>query len=749
MMARLVSVLADAFSGGNPLLFAVVSLLSLWSVALGLVEFLAEQRPKKRLCEAAVFTIALLVLCLTMPLLPALLVLSVSLLLFLWIVSIMRSQKRAEEVAETLNLPQKCLPVSSEVTTSVEFRRAAACIEEKRPQEALAHLRKCRGKIAGQMRYMLLYADALILLENPKGACSKLEDIPDGRLRSKSNFINVTLRKAGCYRALHDYENEVTCYDALLARGIDPGRTYLWRAQVKQRMLEIYECLPSMEHAVGKTDEARRVFLQGIFADLERAGQYTHGNDSLTEGKLMSHRAACCILNGDISQGRALLDEAKKKNDVYTNTLLYDGICLSREKKYDQAVGALRKAVCCLQQNEAQQTDEEKDRVFMDTAFYELVKLHFKRLQLDEAMRCAAQALSLFPRRSDCFELQGQCYQMKRMYSEAIVCYTKALELKPDADLYAERAKCFFNRSNRESALAYRDMQQALQMEPDNHRYRLDALLYRSAMDHRTSTSMNRDELTEQTAPFAEDPKSFGNLGVIYNNYGYLEESEAYYRKAIEDSPQNDSIHYNLATLFVQQSRYTEAVEELKQAIDLMSGNMQYYRLLIECYQKIDDTENEIATQCRLTALRTKYAAVNRMNGDAVYKLGKYQKAGEYYRAALEYSEDPIVLNNLACVCYAKERYEQAAAYLKQAIGQDKQYALAYFNQGNCQLRMGVNGAAKESYEASLRLAPGLTCAAQILDSMQPQDIRMQLDTTLPQKKTGKEPVTLRELIFW
>lgn len=737
--SRLLSALADAFLGANPLVVVVVGLFSVWGVVLGVVEFLAEKRPKIRLYKATAYTAIVLGACFLVWTPLVLLFLAGVCLLMLY-GNRKRSQKRNCKVEAKLCMGQEHLPVEQEPAVSVEFQQAQTCLEGNRPQEAVEHLRRCRGKITVQIRYWLLYADALILLGNYAGARDKLNDVPDRQMRGKENFKKVMLRKAGCFRALHEYENELVCYDALLARDIDPKTLYLWRAQVKQRMLEVYNCLPSVENAVGKTERARKVFLQGILADLDQSERFLRKNDALTAGKLLSHRGACQVLDGEFSQGQTLLEKAQKQNEFYANTYIYEGISLARSDSPDKAVETLHRAVQYAEQNE-KRPEEERDRIFIDTAFYELAKLFFSRGHYDAAIRYAAQALSLFPRRSDCFELQGDCYQTKMMYTEAIACYTQALNLKPTASRYYRRGACFFNRSNQDCALAYRDTQQAIQLNPDKKIYRLSALLYRSTMDRRECKGIDKAELEEQVALFSDDQEVLGNLGTIYKNYGYWEESEACYREAILRGLDTRIDHYNLAALLYEQGRYEEAAEELNKTIQYNATSQAMYELLIECYRQMGDTENEIAVRGRLNRLLAKYAMVNRVNGDAVFTLGGYKKAEEYYRAALQYSANAPVLNNLACICYMQGQYEQAAEHLAQAVREDKNYAPAYFNLGNCQLRMSRNGReeliakAEENYKTALRLDPKQTRAAQMLDGMREQEIRMLPDLSSVEKK--------------
>ena len=706
----------------NKLLAVLIVVLTLFDLIFGFVEFLDHNRPIKFVFKAGVLTLITIALCICVKLVFALLIIVIAVFLMILYSARTRDRRKIRELKKILGSKKIHFPPHLGLTTSQEYKLAEECIAKEYPREALAHLQRCQGKITGQPRFFFSYADALLLLDNFSGALTKLNTIPAKRVKQRDTFINVTVRKAHCYHGLHEYVKELECYDALLAKNIQPEVYYFYRGQVKLRMLEVAPCLKSVEQAIADISISQQDFIEGIFNDLDKAQHYSKQNSEQYEGEILSCKGACFIHTKAYQEGWEVLMEARKKNEFYANTYVYLGIYQYNKKNQSQAIGELYKAISC----------DKKVGAASDMACYYLAKIYYEMRKYDSAIRYATQSLSIFSYRSECFRIQGQCYSEKLMFTEAIECYTKAIELKPEAWNYASRAYCYYNR-NGDSTKAYFDMREAIKLD-DSSNYQLNALLYRADMDEKKNIQKDKTELNGLLAPFQNDPNNFVNLGIIYSKYQYFEESQQYYRKAIENDPKNSAAHYDLALLLRKLELNSEAIEELNIAIELNPMDVKIYNVLSNCYRDMNDPLNESLIQSRLAGVHQAHCEINKNNGDAVYQLNKYQAAVSYYQAALSYCRSSAVLNNLACAYYAQELYGEAIDSLKKAIEHNKQYFLAYFNLGNCQLRMSENGEkdmekmARENFTIAVNLNAEFERASLMLKSMDAENIEMLLD---------------------
>jgi tetratricopeptide (TPR) repeat protein len=85
-----------------------------------------------------------------------------------------------------------------------------------------------------------------------------------------------------------------------------------------------------------------------------------------------------------------------------------------------------------------------------------------------------------------------------------------------------------------------------------------------------------------------KDPKSkvFAPLGEAYRKMGLLKEAEQILTAGVKNHPHFASGRVSLAKLLIDQSKYAEAAEHLKIAVEVATENILAHKLLAECYMK-------------------------------------------------------------------------------------------------------------------------------------------------------------------
>lgn len=594
------------------------------------------------------------------------------------------------------------------------FKNAEQCLAEKRPKEAIRYLNKCKEKEKNQVRFATRYADALIMLNNYSGALAKLNSLPDWQLKKKKRYKSVMIRMAACYHSLNKYVEELNCYDKIIASNYKPQKYYFYRGKVKVRLLEIYPYVKSAEQVVCQTYGLKKDFIMSAITDFDKA--LTYGDKYKAEA--LSYKGSCYFYLSDYQKALDLLYESVDLKDDLGNNYVYFGLYYYENENIETAETYLEKGISL-------NTDNEVPYLY-------LARINYKNGIYDKAILYAASALSLLPLIDECHGIQGNCYKKKNMYVEAITCYTRAIELKSKAQYFQSRALCYFNKSSPNYEKAYNDILEALTLK-DTDSNRIDAILYKAKIDCKNGHQMEINELKNLIHPYIKQTNYYNVIGLIFDSYDYSDEAEEYYRKAIENDTTDDVPHYNLSLLLRNTGRLEEAVEQVTDAIAINPMEMKHFTHLEDCYRDLDDTYNEISAHNKIKQLKRKYLIVNKKNGDAVYQVNKYDAAENYYQLALSYiADDPATLNNLACTFYYQERYEQAIEALENAIAQDTTYYLAYFNLGNCYLRMGNTmknkNLARVKYQKAQQLSDQFQPAIQMLASMNPSNIRMLID---------------------
>lgn len=590
------------------------------------------------------------------------------------------------------------------------FKNAEQCLAENRPKAAIRYLNACRRKEKNQLRYVTRYVDALIMLENYEGALAKLNSLSARQINKKKRYKSVMVRKAACYYNLNRYMDELDCYDKIIAANYKPEKYYYYRGKIKTRLLGKYHYVKAAERAIFESYGSMQSFVDSALGDFEKALEY----GDKYKAEILSYQGSCYYHLKERQKALDLFYESESLREKFENNHVYFGIYFYESEKFGEAKTYLENGI-------AYGASDEVPYLY-------LARICYQEKEYDEAIRHAAKALSLFSGADECHGIQGDCYRDKKMYGEAITCYTRAIDLNPKESYYRSRANCYYNKSDSEYRKALDDIMEAIKIN-DCEYNRVSEMVYRSKIDHAEGRSKDLAEIEQAVKPYAENAKRYNDIGLIFYHYGYLDEAEKYYRKAIQHGKNSESERYNLSYILRETGRLEEAVEHLETAIAAEPMNLKYYTRLEKCYRDLGDTAKESETQLKIRHLKETYLKINKENGDAVYRLGKYYAAEKYYRSALEYiPQDPAVLNNLSCVFYYQEKYGEAVERLEQAIAKKGNY-LVYFNLGNCCLRMGDTERAASNYRTSQKLSSGFSLPGQMLQSLDPAEIEMVIDS--------------------
>ncbi|MCM1543216.1 MAG: tetratricopeptide repeat protein [Blautia sp.] len=697
-----------------------VSMVTFFQEAL---EHYREKKWKKTFTEAILLSIALAVLCQIGSFFQAILIVSIMVLgITFW-----RRRKCSRNIRANIDDKQDAqtkdmlvdsmegeyVPKLLDFSESA-FKNAEQCLAERLPKAAIRYLNECKGKEKNQLRFVTRYADALIMLENYEGALAKLNALSAKQINKKKRFKSVMLRKATCYYSLNRYMEELDCYDKLIASNYKPEKYYYYRGKVKTRLLEKYTYVKEAEYVVSQKYGSKQGFIESALTDFERALSY----GDKYKAKILSYMGSCYYHLQEKQKALDFFHESESLLENFENNHLYLGIYYYDAGDYDMARTYLQKGIADMEM------DEEMDEV----PYLYLARISYKEGIYDEAILHAAKALSIFPRMDECHGIQGDCYKDKNMHVEAISCYTRAIDIKHKADYFSSRAECYYNKKNPAFKKAHDDICEALKLN-NSVRNQANEVLYRASLDKEMGQGKTLEEIERSIQPFSEKPEYYNAIGITFFKYGYWEEAEKYYIKTIEYDKYDSSAHHNLAIILRNSSRLEEAVEHLEVAIILDPTCIKSYELLEKCYRDLGSTGKEVETQIRIRILKKKYMTVNKENGDAVYRLGKYRSAEKYYRSALEYiPHDVAVLNNLACTLYYQERYDEAIDCLQRSAVQKRDY-LTYYNLGNCYLRIGNMDKAKSNYQTAQKLSAESNLAKQMLQCLDPSEISMEINS--------------------
>ena len=260
----------------------------------------------------------------------------------------------------------------------------------------------------------------------------------------------------------------------------------------------------------------------------------------------------------------------------------------------------------------------------------------------------------------------GQCVEGPGKLDEAVACYRRALELKPDyAEAHNNLGNALKDQGKLDEAVAcYR---RALELKPD----------------------------------YAE---AHNNLGNALKDQGKLDEAVACYRRALELKPDYAEAHNNLGVALKDQGKLDEAVACYRRALELKPDYAEAHNNLGNAFKDQGKLDEAVACYRRALELKPDFAEAHNNLGNALKDQGKLDEAVACYRRALELKPDYAEAhNNLGNALKDQGKLDEAVACYRRALELKPDYAEAHGNLGSVLEEIGDLQGAEDSFRAALR----------------------------------------------
>lgn len=163
----------------------------------------------------------------------------------------------------------------------------------------------------------------------------------------------------------------------------------------------------------------------------------------------------------------------------------------------------------------------------------------------------------------------GIAYQLNACVDEAILCYKKAIDIRPDyADALTNIGNAMVIKGQPREALTW--FQKAVEANPNNYDacYNL-GLICQTTGDLEKSKTLFENCLEKKP----EDVQVLNNLGIVYQRSNRFESAIACYGRAITLKPDYFEAYNNLATLYGDMGQEADAIANLKKCFSLAPEN--------------------------------------------------------------------------------------------------------------------------------------------------------------------------------
>jgi tetratricopeptide (TPR) repeat protein len=98
----------------------------------------------------------------------------------------------------------------------------------------------------------------------------------------------------------------------------------------------------------------------------------------------------------------------------------------------------------------------------------------------------------------------------------------------------------------------------------------------------------------------SDDPDTLTQLGIRLGEQGHYEEAANLLLKVLSLQPSDQTSHYNLAVLYIQQQKYWKAIEEFQWLLRADGSQQAIYNSLSFAYLQVDELEKALDTYQRL-----------------------------------------------------------------------------------------------------------------------------------------------------
>ena len=376
-----------------------------------------------------------------------------------------------------------------------------------------------------------------------------------------------------------------------------------------------------------REDEAEQAYQQAIKVDPNQLDAYSQLAALYEKQQRINEAIQLC---------KRAVEFQSTNIDVTFSLYLYIGELLTQQEHYSEVVEVLQRAV---QLN----PDNLEAKISLAKAYFSWGEDYERQLDVDRALENYKYAIENYSKYSDAYIAQAKLYGIKGDENSLESMTQQILELNPAEEYNA-------------SLVVANAYQVAGNSEKEEGIYR---------------------QLIEK---YPKQPKAFIWLAQLLAEQQQLDKSIQSYQTAaqllFEDAEVSDA-YKNIGNLYIQQERYSEALEAFQKAVKHNQSNAEAYLALGRIFkQKGNDEELEQLIQSILALdPEDKYGAY--LVSAAIYKETQKNEQAEatYQQAIQEYPKLPDAYTNLIELLVNQDRFEQAIEVCQEMA---KQLDLAY-----------------------------------------------------------------------
>jgi predicted O-linked N-acetylglucosamine transferase (SPINDLY family) len=472
---------------------------------------------------------------------------------------------------------------------------------------------------------------------------------------------------------------------------------------------------------LARTEEAIASYEKALAIQPDYAEAYNNRGAVLQE--------VCRYEEALVSYDRALAIEPS-----YSGALNNRGVALHELRRYDGALISFDKALA------------------VDPAFAEALSNRGNALKerkdYEGALASYDKTLAIKADNAKACNNRGLILHALKRYEEALASYDKAMALTfENAEILNNRGNTLKELGRYNEALSSYD--QAVAVAP----------AFAEALNNRGNTlrelKRNEEALANHDKALAVKPgfsMGLNDRALTLHQLKRYEAALASFDNALAIKPDRSLVLNNRGLTLLELRRYPEALDTYDKALSINSYNSTTLNNRAVVLHELKRHEEALADCDKAIAVKPDFALAMNNRGNVLKELKHYEDALTSYDKALAIKPDYVeALNNLAIALQELKCHEQAMMSLDRALTLEPNFAEGLNTRATLLYELGHYKEALASYDKALILKPDhryafggrASCALRICDWAQTEEMLVELEAHIAEKKSIIQPFTL------
>jgi protein O-mannosyl-transferase len=298
---------------------------------------------------------------------------------------------------------------------------------------------------------------------------------------------------------------------------------------------------------------------------------------------------------------------------------------------------------------------------------------------------------------------RGNAYQRKGNFDQAIVDYSKAIEVNPSyAEGYYNRGLAYQNKGDINQAIS--DYNKAIEINPN----------YSDAYNNRGSAYQHQGNFAQAFSDYNKaleiNPKhddAYYNRGMAYHGQGNLDQAILDFNRALKINPIDAEAYYNRGLAYQTQGNFNQAIADYDKAIEIDPHYVHAYYNRGLAYHNKGDLSQALLDYSKAIKINPNYFDAYNNRGTIYQNQGNFAQAISDSNKAIEINpNDSGFYNNRGIAYQHQGNFAQAFSDYNKAIEINPGYADAYFSRGNAYQYQGKLDQALLDFSKVLEINP-------------------------------------------